>query len=171
MFKRILVALDGHPAGLTALAPAQSLARAFEAEMRLVSVEWPVSPRGREWKLTQAAYLDKRKRELEHYLETWADKLRGQGLRVSSAVLPLGSPVARLLEEIEAWQPDLVVLSSRGRRGLARWALGSVAEELSRQLCCATLIVHPAKEGTPAWQQSAQLVRAKRSRIQSTNFG
>jgi nucleotide-binding universal stress UspA family protein len=143
MFKKILVALDGHPAALSALAPAQALAAAFDGEVRLVSVEWPRSPRKKEWKLTQAAYLDKKLREVSVYLDSWACKLREQGCTVSTSVLPLGSPVTRILDEIESWGADLLVLSTHGRSGLARWLLGSVCEEINRRCSCPVMVVHP----------------------------
>jgi nucleotide-binding universal stress UspA family protein len=37
---------------------------------------------------------------------------------------------------------DLVVIGSRGRTGLARMALGSVAEKIVRHAPCAVLVTH-----------------------------
>ena len=141
MYKKIMVALDGHPAALTALGHAQALAQAFATEIRLVSVEWPRSPTGQEWKLEQTAYLDKKRRELEAYLEGWSARLQAQGCEVSSCVLPLGSPSDRLIEETLSWGADLLILCSHGRRGISRWLLGSVAEEMNRKAECAVMII------------------------------
>jgi nucleotide-binding universal stress UspA family protein len=55
------------------------------------------------------------------------------GIPVETSVL-LGSPEAALLEEISARQADLVVMTSRGRTGLGRWVMGSVARQMVR--CC-----------------------------------
>lgn len=138
-----MVALDTTAEALTALPPARALAKSFAGELHLVSVEMPVSPRGRDWELTQDAYLDKRKRELEEYLERSAAPLRQEGFRVSTEVLPLGSTVARLLEEVAAFQADALVLYSHGRSGLSRLIFGSTAEELNRRASCPILVVHP----------------------------
>ncbi|MBS2038883.1 universal stress protein [bacterium] len=141
MYQKILVALDGHPAALAALGPAQALAESFGADLRLVSVEWPRSPRGKEWTLTQTAYMDKKKAELKSYLDAWSAKLRQQGCRVGTCVLPLGSTPERLLQEVENWGADLLVLCSHGREGLSRWMMGSVAEEMNRRAPCSVMIV------------------------------
>jgi len=41
---------------------------------------------------------------------------------------------------------DLIVMGSHGRRGLARWALGSVAEVIVRHAPCSVLVVHMVPE-------------------------
>ena len=146
MFKKIVVALNGSPEALAALEPARTLADKFGAEMHLVSVEYPRSPQGQEWKLTQAAYLDKKKQELQDYLDHWAEKLGRNGRKISTAVLPLGSPVSRLVDELTASGADLLVLYSHGRSGLSRLFFGSTAEELNRLASCPILVVHPLEE-------------------------
>jgi len=146
MFKKIMIALDGSPEALTALESAQSLADAFGAEIHLVSVEVPHFPHGLEWKLTQAAYLDKKDKELRDYLSHWSEKLAQGGRLVSTKVLPPGSIVAHLLDEVENYRADLLVLSSHGRSGISRLLFGSTAEELNRRAICAVLVVHPRKD-------------------------
>lgn len=148
MFKKIMVALDGSPEALAALEPAQALAEKFASELHLVCVEHPRSPQGQEWKLTQAAYLDKRMHELQDYLDHWAEKLSHSGSSVSTAVLPFGSTVSRLLEEAEQTGVDLLVLSSHGRSGLSRLVFGSTAEGLNRRTTCPILVVHPPADTT-----------------------
>ena len=148
MFKKIMVALDGSPQALSALESAQAMADAFGAEIHLVSVEVPHFPRGREWKLTQAAYLDKKHRELREYLSHWSEKLGQSGRPVSTEVLPPGSTVSRLLDEIENYGADLLVLSSHGRSGVYRLLFGSTAEELNRRASCPVLVVHSQEEPT-----------------------
>lgn len=146
MFRKIMVALDGSPEALNAIGPAEALAETFDAEIYLVSVEFPRSPKGQEWKLTQAAYLDKKKQELQDYLDRWAEKLRQNGRSVSTAVLPLGSTVARLLDELESSGADLLVLYSHGRSGLSRLIMGCTAEEMNRCIRCPLLVIHPAEK-------------------------
>ncbi len=141
--------LDGGPDPIDALEQAQAMALAFQAELRLISVEAPVSPTGNEWKLSQSDYLNKKSQALADYLERHAQVLRAAGCRVSTAVLPMGKPATRVLDEATRYQPDLMVLQSHGRVGLARMFMGSQAEEISRQSPCPVLLVHRAPTSAP----------------------
>ena len=65
----------------------------------------------------------------------------------------LGIPERQLLKFIESHQPRMVVIGSRGRRGLSRVILGSVAEQVMRKAHCPVLVYrHRANE--PAMTQS-----------------
>jgi nucleotide-binding universal stress UspA family protein len=62
-----------------------------------------------------------------------------------------GSPAEEILREAEARRPDLIVLGTRGRSGLDRMLMGSVAEEVIRGAACPVLAVrHPDTSGAPA---------------------
>ena len=54
---------------------------------------------------------------------------------------------ATVLQFASEQQVDLIVLSTHGRTGLARWVLGSVAEHVVRKAPCPVLTVHP--DGRP----------------------
>ena len=54
------------------------------------------------------------------------------GWQVRAEVLE-GSPSRELLREAEEWQPDLVVVGSRGRSALGRFFLGSVSQKLATE--------------------------------------
>jgi nucleotide-binding universal stress UspA family protein len=49
-----------------------------------------------------------------------------------------------LLRDADDWQADLVVLGTRGRRGVARWLLGSVAQRAAEITRLPLLLVGPA---------------------------
>jgi nucleotide-binding universal stress UspA family protein len=89
--------------------------------------------------------------EAVHYLEGVATMLRAEGYRVRTAV-EHGAPGPRIAEYTRREQVDLVVLSSHGRAGAARWLLGSVAEDLLRAAPAPLLLVRPL---AGAGQQSA----------------
>jgi nucleotide-binding universal stress UspA family protein len=80
--------------------------------------------------------------EAVHYLEGVATMLRADGYRVRTAV-EHGAPVPRIAEYARREQVDLIVLSSHGRAGAARWLLGSVAEDLLREAPAPLLLVRP----------------------------
>ena len=52
-----------------------------------------------------------------------------------------GDPVAQTLDYVEQHLPDLIVVATEGRRGLARWIEPSVAQALARRSATMTLFV------------------------------
>lgn len=59
---------------------------------------------------------------------------------------------AAILDRIEAWKPDLVILGTHGRGGFERFLLGSVASTVVRQGGCNVLVIPPRavrREGSP----------------------
>jgi nucleotide-binding universal stress UspA family protein len=51
-----------------------------------------------------------------------------------------GSPARHLLELADEWKPDLVVVGSHGRTGLARLFLGSVSQKVATEATCSVRI-------------------------------
>lgn len=146
MFHKILVPLDGSLEAEQALQPALELARAFQAELHLISVEQlPDQPTPSEWELTLGRYMDTKRDETQAYLNGLV--ARCNGLQVTTSVLPLGSPALRISQEACEEKADLIVLFSHGRSGLSRFFLGSVAERLARKSPCPVMLVHPSKGG------------------------
>jgi len=56
-----------------------------------------------------------------------------------------GEPAPGIVAEAAEWGADLVVLGTHGRRGAARWLLGSVAETVLRTAPCSVLVVPPMR--------------------------
>jgi nucleotide-binding universal stress UspA family protein len=65
------------------------------------------------------------------YLEQVAARLRADGFKVSTEVLH-GPPGQTIGEFGDQTPESMIVLTSRGRSGISRWVLGSVAETLVR---------------------------------------
>lgn len=79
-------------------------------------------------------------------LGEWADQLSARGPVQVSKRVRVGRPGAELLAALEAdASVDLVVMGNRGRTGLTRLALGSVAEKLVRYAHCPVLVTHGAR--------------------------
>jgi len=57
-----------------------------------------------------------------------------------------GQPSKAIQEALEGGDFDLVVMGSHGRHGVARWALGSVAEMTVRHSDCSVAVVHTGAE-------------------------
>jgi nucleotide-binding universal stress UspA family protein len=56
-----------------------------------------------------------------------------------------GLPAPALLEEVKENRPDLLVMTSHGRTGFVRWALGSVTDRLIRSNV-PVLVIRPIEE-------------------------
>lgn len=129
MFCKIVVPLDGSAAAEAALVPAMFMARAFQAAIQLVAV-----PEG-------SAESAEIRVSLESYICEQAHKLRQESCEVSSEMLDEGPAYERLLEHLEKEKPDLLILTSHGRSGVARLLMGSVAESLCRTAPCPVFVV------------------------------
>ena len=53
----------------------------------------------------------------------------------------MGFPAETILDVAENEKASLIALSTHGRTGLARWAMGSVAEKVIRSACAPVLVV------------------------------
>jgi len=143
-FKKILVPVDFGPSSEEALHVAIDLAKKLGSELTIVHV-WEVPAyaySGMEFStidlLNPARELAQK--ELDAKLET----LRKEGT-VAQGVLRCGRPWYELAAAIEELAPDLVVMGTHGRHGLARALLGSVAEKTVRHSTSPVLTV-PSKE-------------------------
>jgi nucleotide-binding universal stress UspA family protein len=80
---------------------------------------------------------------LERFVADAVPRLAG---RIRRAVVA-GDPAIRLVQEVAAAQPDVVVLGTHGRGGFERFLLGSVAAEVTARAPKAALVVPPAAAG------------------------
>jgi nucleotide-binding universal stress UspA family protein len=77
--------------------------------------------------------------EARSYLDQVKGKLE---LDVVPAVELLhGKPAEAIAEYVTSSGADLVILSTHGRSGISRWALGSTADKLSRSVCTPVMMV------------------------------
>ena len=66
--------------------------------------------------------------------------LRSIGLKVSTSV-EQGDPKSTIVDAASKWHADLIVLGAHGRKGLARFLMGSVSEGVARHAPCSVEIV------------------------------
>ena len=157
MYERIVVPLDGSELAERALPQAEQLARVTDAPLHLVRVVdfTKLEPYGAYGLAIEyagmAQVLGQEQAEARAYLERVAQDLTDRGLRVSTEVRR--GTAAR--ELTGATRPgDLLVMATHGRGGMARWFLGSVAEEVARHATVPVLLVRaqPASTADPARQ-------------------
>lgn len=134
MLHRIMVPTDGSPESERALPLAKQLALAHEADLVLVFIiDQPPLAMGR--------YPGPDLEEMAAaHLSALEASLAAEGVRVRSTQ-ERGPTAATLLDRERAENPDLLVMATHGRTGLARFALGSVADRMVREGTAPALVV------------------------------
>ncbi len=140
--KRILCPVDLSPASDAVLSWARLVAEAFGGRIEVVHADWFEPPRyfteGQIGSLEAEAA--RRRQMLEGDLRNLAQKILGSRVPFTVFVVE-GHAVEVVLRRVTESRPDLVVMGSHGRSGVARILLGSVAENVIREARCPTLIV------------------------------
>jgi nucleotide-binding universal stress UspA family protein len=147
MAKRILVPLDvttDHEAILPLVA---DLARGSGATIRLLHVA-PVPDIVVNREGLVIAYADQETSRLE---TEWLDSVHSSdpllsGVPVEPAIR-FGDPVEEILAEAEAFDADLIVVTTTCRSAVKRSLLGSVAEEIVRRAKPGVMLVRPGRHG------------------------
>ncbi len=147
--KRIAVPLDGSKLSEKALPYATDLAESLGARLHLVRVaetyrdEVPETPTRIFTSPSYRAMLDQfevLEREAQEYLEGMTTHLGRDAITVTWEVLS-GDPWRQLLRYAERDDPDLIVMTTHGRGGLARWFYGSVSDRLITSVTTPLLLI------------------------------
>lgn len=132
MYKRILVPVDGSAVSAQALTAALQLAREAGASVRVVHAfdELPFLSRNE----YDRSMLRAARAQAQKVLASAQEIAASAGGPADSKLLEtrgrrLGDAVA---DEARAWEADLVVVGTHGRRGVGRVLLGSGAEQVIR---------------------------------------
>ena len=146
MFKKILVCVDGSPCSIAATRTAAAIARHNDAELLALTAFYPKYASVAEigsW----AVAID------QEEIDQWA---RREKEEIQAAICPIlarldtpnrfvqetGHPVEVILRVAERENVDLVVVGSRGLRGVKELLLGSVSSAVLHHAACPILIVH-----------------------------
>lgn len=140
--KQVLCPVDFSPTSTAVLSWTRLIAEAFEARVEILYADWSEPPRYfTEGQLSVLDSEEQRQRHgLEHDLRDLAKKVLGPHISYSVSVVE-GHAVDVILDRSRKSPPDLVVMSSHGRSGVARLLLGSVAENVVHEAECPVLIV------------------------------
>jgi nucleotide-binding universal stress UspA family protein len=140
-FKRVMVSLDGSIVSENALPITRSISKAFNSEVVLLSV--PQVPEVQNYRAPSTAVDQIRSSMVEtmqNFLKAVSRSLQEDGLKIRTMIT--GSlPVRTIVSTGEEENVDLIVLTSRGRGGLDRLFVGSVAERVVAESNKAVLMV------------------------------
>lgn len=135
MFQRILVPLDGSELARRALPVAIELARQNNATLvlaQVIQVSYGALPEA--YIATPDLYNqvhDQAQADAEAELKAAAAQSTEAGIAVETIILE-GDPASQLVDYEDEGKIDLIVMSTHGRSGLARFVYGSVAERVLR---------------------------------------
>ena len=153
--RHLLVALDGSSTAEAMLLTAAELGEAMGAKLTLLRVVEPVvtfhlyPPEGVTYPDSDQEATEQFRRLSHDYLERLAEPLRRRGLAVATRVAVHPTPTEAILEEARDHGCDLIALESRGRTGLSRLLLGSVADAVTRGGATPVLTHTAAPAGVP----------------------
>lgn len=147
--RRILLATDGSEYSERAAQSVASRRWPAGTEVRVVSAVQLMLPAAHalfdlpfvESSVVEEARAEAMRRAIEAVAAS-VKILSGHGLTVSESVSVLFEyPREIILQEAAAWQADLIVLGSHGRRGPDRFLLGSVSESVATHASCSVEII------------------------------
>jgi nucleotide-binding universal stress UspA family protein len=137
MFKRILVPLDGSARAELILSQVGRILRREDAEillLRAVNIP-PVVGRA---DLSQLRHAELE--SAQGYIHGMTRRFSDRGAKVSGRVLE-GAAADVILDTARAEGATLIAMTTHGRGGIARWAMGSVAEKVARAADIPLLLV------------------------------
>lgn len=167
---RILLALDGSPCSDRARALLTSLAWPPGTTVRVVAA-LDVSPAlwGGPWipavPVDADQMEDEAVAELTRVLQEALPPLEAAGLTAEAELLR-GRPSAAIVDDARIWQPDLIVLGSRGHGPVETAVLGSVSAAVVDHATCPVLVARSdhasrvilAEDGSPAGMAARDVV-------------
>jgi nucleotide-binding universal stress UspA family protein len=137
----ILLATDFSPSAETARMYAQALAERYQSKVRLMHVvDFMASLKTSE----AAVSIDFFRRLGAESLGRLKKELDSEHIPTETVLREGSNPATEILQAAQDRQINLLVIGTRGHKGLARLVLGSTAEELIHQAICPILTVGPA---------------------------
>lgn len=147
---RILVPLDGSKLAEGALKHVNTLTTIFgkdTVDTRLIRVIEPFSPPfiyPPEMPMNMGEYMEHERQRASDicikYLGKVQSKLEIDGVQ-SAMIAQEGIPADVIIDYASKNDMDLIVMSTHGRTGLSRWALGSIAEKVLQRSTCPVFMV------------------------------
>jgi nucleotide-binding universal stress UspA family protein len=146
MYKKILVPLDGSDLAEGSLEHVKAIATGCHVpEVVLFAVVEPI-PQPGDMGLMGGYWGIQAEQEaldwFKEYLMKLSDKLSSAGIQVKTAIAR-GRAADEILDYVKKNGVDLIIMTTHGRSGVARWVMGSVADKVVRYAAVPVLIISP----------------------------
>ena len=153
MIKKILVAIDRSERNRAVFDSAMLLAKTTGASLMLLhtlseeEADYPILPTYAYYPMVNENNYDLYQEKLAEYkqwgldfLQDLAEKAKAAGVETEYTQLT-GNPGRTICELAKNWSADLILVGSRGLRGLKEMFLGSVSNYVTHHAPCSVLIV------------------------------
>jgi len=153
MAEKILIPLDGSKVGEAALETVRNVITKFapdvKVEITLLQVltsltHYVVAGEASVQVMYTSDELDQIKRATVEYLRKVGEPLAKLGATINMKIVT-GNAADEILKAAEEIDASFVAMSTHGRSGISRWALGSVTERVLRASTRPTLVVRSSK--------------------------
>ncbi|MEM9485249.1 MAG: universal stress protein [Cyanobacteria bacterium P01_F01_bin.116] len=134
--KSVLIPIDFSDLSYQALGPAQEIAEDISA-LKLIHVLAPLHPADPA-AIWDTLSDDDRKEKVRAFTR---DKLSELGYGDIHIEVVIGDTTSKIVDYAQEIDADLIVMPSHGRKGVSRFLLGSVAEQVVRLSHCPVLIL------------------------------
>lgn len=153
MIDKILVALDLSEKNTFVFNTAVSLAKSIDATLMLLHVlsedkaGYPMLPTYAYYPLLNDRNYEVYQKKIEEYKQWGNDLLQSLTAEATVAGVPteysqlMGNPGQTICEIADTWSADLILVGSRGLKGLKEIFLGSVSNYVTHRAPCSVLIV------------------------------
>lgn len=148
-YKKIVVPIDGSGYAQRAVPHAADIARSNDSEIILLHVFRPPAHEYTDLIALagQEDQIDEMRQHIKQYLISQRNRLREEGITCRVQMME-GIGVANLIcDFINEEEVDLVVMSTRGHTGFARFVFGSVAHKVMHGVSVPVMLVYPEKGG------------------------
>ena len=148
-FDRVILPLDGSALAETAFDAAIWVANTLRAPLLLIGVVRPMltyyaTEGAQEGLMSSMEAQESEEQVMQEYLQSKVEQARAQDVANVSSSMPRGFPAAELVDLAQGHPHGLMVMSTHGRSGLGRWALGSVTDRVVRHTDQPVLIIRPS---------------------------
>ncbi len=150
-FQTILVAVDGTAHSDVAVDCAAELARGLNASLIVLHVVAALNEGAIRHGLEDLARMEHREQTEYEMLQDYGrniaaaveQRARAKGARRTEALVEVGDPATRIVNEASSRNADLVVLGRRGLGTLAGLVMGSVSYKVIQTAKCVVLVTPP----------------------------
>lgn len=141
MLKKILIAIDGSPQANKALSIGIDMAKRFESKLYLVHViEEQKYMMAINYPPVHPEIMDSLLKNAKTLLDDAVAKAKMEGVD-SDAVLEHGDAADKIINTANSLGVDLIIMGSRGLKGVTRFLLGSVSDKVVKYCKRPVLVV------------------------------
>ncbi len=113
--------------------------------LQVIEVGYRIAPSGYGWVVLAQDQLQSDEAKAKEYLESVRSRLTKDGVAVENVLVKQGDPAEEITGFAAETGGDLIAMSTHGRSGIGRWALGGVASKVLNGSNVPVLLVRAKK--------------------------